>query len=274
MTSPSSRRNQYLGSDPKRAAERGASALVAVPEAGRTFSTTRRVSIDDCDSHGRMEFDAIARFLQDVGNDDTDDAGFAELGLAWVARRSVIDVGATPKARELVTVTTWASGTGRCWAERRTTITSESGARIDAATIWIHLDPTTARPTPWGDEFARVYLPATQGRKVDSRLRLPKKPDSETPTTQNIWTFRKTDCDSFGHVNNTAYLAAAEQFLDLIQPCSITIEWRSPTGSHDVLVALVSSGQTNGEQALWLIDQQTAESRAVMSVLPTIDSNR
>ena len=55
-----------------------------------------------------MEFDAIGRFLQDVGNDDTDDAGFQELGFAWVARRALIKVESFPTTRSLLELTTWA----------------------------------------------------------------------------------------------------------------------------------------------------------------------
>ena len=71
--------------------------LIKRTEAGRVFETQRTVSIDDANAAGRMEMDAIANFLQDAGNDDTDDAGFAALGLAWVARRMTIDVHRFPK---------------------------------------------------------------------------------------------------------------------------------------------------------------------------------
>lgn len=208
-----------------------------------------------------MELDAVARFLQDVGNDDTDDAGFAELGLAWVARRALINVTQYPSARQTLNLTTWASATGRRWAERRTSLKGESGAQIDAATIWIHLDPVNGKPTPWGEQFANTYLAATGGRRVDARLRLPKTPVDSTSTKSAPWTFRKTDSDAYGHVNNTAYLAAAEEFLDLESPCAIEIEWRSPTHAGAALTAVA---QTDGQvDWLWLVDDANHETRAV-----------
>jgi len=194
-----------------------------------------------------MEFDAIARFLQDVGNDDTDDAGLAELGLAWVARRAVIEVHSAGSARETLQMTTWCSGTGRRWAERRTSIRGEADARIEAAAIWVHLDPTTGRPTPWGEDFAATYLEATQDRTVDSKLRHDKTP----PTTPAIeWKFRQTDMDGFGHVNNAAYLSIAEELLDLDGPKRVEIEWRGPSSAGERL--LVHKATSNDVEQLWI----------------------
>ena len=240
----------------------GASTLAPRPAEGRVYSSTRRVSIDDCAPSGRMEFDAIARFLQDVGNDDTDDAGFAELGLAWVARSALITVASPAIPRENLTLSTWCSGTGRRWAERRTAVEGEHGARIDAVTVWIHLDTETGRPIPWGDEFAKAYLPATAGRKVDSRLRLPKRPDATESTVGAAWKFRSTDSDAFGHVNNTAYLAVAEEFLDLDGTVSLEVNWRTPCRAEDQLTAYTSADRTT----VWLVDDDAEETRAVFRV--------
>ncbi len=181
-----------------------------------------------------MEFDAIARFLQDAGNDDTDDADMAELGLAWVARRSAMEVYSPAIARELLTMTTWCSGTGRRWAERRTSIRGEHGAHIEAAAVWIHLDATTGRPIPWGDGFASTYLDAAQGRQIDSKLRHPKAVPNDTEL-DTPWMFRHTDMDGFGHVNNAAYLAIAEEHLNVDAPCRVEIEWRSPSLANEPL---------------------------------------
>lgn len=243
----------------------GASMLLPEPSTGRVFTGTRRVSIDDCSPAGKMQFDAIARFLQDIGNDDTDDAEFGDLGLAWVARRALITVDTPAQSREDLTLSTWCSGTGRRWAERRTSISGASGAVIDGVTIWIHLDPETGKPIPWGDEFASTYLPATDGRRVDARLRLPKSPNPADVLHSAPWSFRVTDSDAFGHVNNTAYLAAAEEFLDLDGPCSLELEWRTPCRAGDRLTAVTSSEG----RSLHLIDDDSGETRAVFAVTAT-----
>jgi acyl-ACP thioesterase len=204
-----------------------------------------------------MELDAIARFLQDAGNDDTDDAGMAELGLAWVARRAMIEVREPATARELLTMTTWCSGTGRRWAERRTSISGEHGAHIEAAAIWVHLDAETGKPAPWGEGFATTYLTATQGRQVDAKLRHVK----DIPVGEGSpFRFRATDMDAFGHVNNTAYLAIAEEFLDIEDRCRVEVEWRGPSAASETLAVRRAANQ------LWVTSADQQDLRVTITV--------
>ncbi len=213
-----------------------------------------------------MEFDAIARFLQDAGNDDTDDANLEELGLAWVARRGVIRVGASAKPRELLDISTWCSGVGRRWAERRTSMRGEWGASVDAAVVWVHVDTTTGRPAQWGQDFASTYLEATQGRAVDAKLRHPKLPRDDATTER--WSFRRTDHDAFGHVNNAAYLAVAEEFASdvLAGEATVEIEWRSPSWSHEDLTVHVSQ-PGDGQVLIHLTPDGTTDVRATLRVI-------
>ena len=240
--------------------------LVDQPSQGRTFTGQRTVSLADVAPDGRMRFDAIARFLGDVANDDTDDAGFAALGQAWVARRASFVVHRFPHGREPLTMTTWCSGTGSRWAERRTTITGPGvddhpGAHVEAVALWIHLDPTTGRPAVWGSEFADTYLPAAGGREVTSRLSLAKKPpdvgESGAAAELNVmpWTFRRADLDIFDHVNNAAYLAVLEEAFGSgtpPTPLRVDVEWHRPIDAGIELRGIERLGP-DGMQ-LWLTD--------------------
>ena len=238
----------------------GASELVELPSRGRVFTTSRRVSIDDAAPSGRMESDAIARFLQDAGNDDTDDAGLDEFGLAWVARRATIEVAVAASARELLDISTWCSGTGRRWAERRTRLRGDSGAEIDAAAVWIHIDTATGRPAEWGDSFSDNYLTAAQGRHIGARLHHDQVPVEGVGSLP--WRFRSTDMDAFGHVNNAAYLAIGEQCWGqstLDDPHRIEIEWRKPSTADEELEVLYSANQ------IWLIEPKSKELRVTIT---------
>jgi acyl-ACP thioesterase len=199
-----------------------------------------------------MELDAIARFLQDAGNDDTDDAGLPKLGLAWIARRAVLAVRTSAVARERLTMTTWCSGTGSRWAERRTSIIGEHGAHIDAAALWVHIDTESGRPITWGDEFASAYLEAAQGRLVDSKLRHPKRVPVEGDRNEMSWTFRRTDLDGFGHVNNAAYLAVLEEALGEHAPDAmhVEVEWRKPSDAAEQLT--VTEMFTEDGAQMWI----------------------
>ncbi len=106
--------------------------MAAVPVVGRTYSAQRLVRLGDVDAGGRLRLDAVARYLQDIATDDAVDAGLRS-AMSWVVRRTVIRVERTARFREPLTLTTFASGYGRSWAERRTAIRGEQGAGIEVA---------------------------------------------------------------------------------------------------------------------------------------------
>src|SRR3954453_17359154 len=105
--------------------------MVGLPAAGRTFTGRRRVRLGDCSPGGRLRLDATARYVQDLSDDDTRDAGLAQM--TWVVRRTVIDVARFPTYPDPLEKVTWFSGLGSRWAERRVAITGASGGSISLA---------------------------------------------------------------------------------------------------------------------------------------------
>src|SRR4051794_32172642 len=144
--------------------------------AGRTYSGTRAVRLGDVTPKGRLRLDALARYLQDVANDDATD-GIGEDAMAWVVRSTVVEVHAFPVFREALTLTTWGSGLGSRWAERRTSVLGEQGGRIEAASVWVHVDLASGRPKKLLPGFEDVYGPSTGGRVVSARLSHGDPPD-------------------------------------------------------------------------------------------------
>src|SRR6202790_123913 len=108
--------------------------FVPLPDTGRRVTRVRRVRLSDVTGTGRLRLDALARYLQDIAGDDVDDAG---LGGAWVLRRVALACGALPAFRDEVTLTTFCSGTGSRWAERRTTLHAGGEVRVEAVALWV-----------------------------------------------------------------------------------------------------------------------------------------
>ncbi|HEX2577917.1 MAG TPA: acyl-ACP thioesterase domain-containing protein, partial [Aquihabitans sp.] len=183
--------------------------LVPVPERGRRFTTERRVRWGDADEHRRLRLDAVARYLQDVANDDTRDAGHDPMA-PWVVRRTVIDVRRPLALGELVTVTTFSGGHGSRWAERRTVLVGDAGGHVEAAALWVFVDPATGRPAKLTAAFHATYDEAAGGRQVQARLRHGPPPDG---AERRPWPLRSTDVDGLGHVNNAATWSAVEDEL-------------------------------------------------------------
>jgi acyl-ACP thioesterase len=214
------------------------SELGPPPPAGRVYNQTRRPGPGDCAPSGRMRLDALACWLQDIAYADVEDAGVAE-GVVWVVRRARIRVRRFPRFGESCAISTFCTGLGRMWAERGTTIAHEDAETVDvdAAFLWVHLDPLGTHPTELTREELAKYGEAAAGRRVSARLRHPAPQPAERSFT---WTFRATECDLAGHINNTAYWHPLEE--ELLRECDpdaidVEIEYRTPAqpGAKTVL---------------------------------------
>jgi acyl-ACP thioesterase len=207
-------------------------APVPRPPVGRVYETTRRVRVADADPTGRLRLDSVARFVQDVGNDDVADAGL-DPDIPWVVRRSDVTVAGWPRLGERLAIATWCGGTGSRWAERRVSFTAASGT-VDVATLVVHLD-RTGRPARLPDWFGSVYAEAAMGRTLTSRLVLPGPPDDAVARS---WPVRSTDLDVMGHINNAVTWAAVEDECSRRGrlPATVTVEWSGALEATDDIV--------------------------------------
>ncbi|MDZ7734433.1 MAG: thioesterase [Acidimicrobiia bacterium] len=247
--------------------EDGGVELGPEPALGRVFSARRLVRFGDPSPGGRLRLDAVARYLQDVSGDDTADAGFGDVA-PWVVRRQTIEVWASARFREELTLRTWCSGTGSRWAERRVGVTGADGARLEAVAPRVHVDPGTGRPRPLGDEFFACYGEAARERRVRARLRH----DPTVPADAAIrpWSLRFTDFDPLRHVNNAACLSMVEEELagrrDLRPPFRVEVEYRVGIVPGTEVDVAVTTG--DGPLALWVVDRADGTVFATAAVSP------
>lgn len=216
-----------MSAEPTRRCPGGAypGTAIEVPEmvaagAGRQFRSSRRVRLGDVGPCGRARLDAAARWLQDVAADDLVDAGL-EGEAVWVVRRTAMVVARRPRYGEEVHLSTWCSGTGAAWAERRTTLSGQGGAAeggtaLDAVSLWVALEPGGRRPRPLDDRFLDVWGGLARARHVRSRLTHPGPPASATADRPLV--LRLADFDLVGHVNNAVAWAVLEEEVDRIRP--------------------------------------------------------
>ena len=198
--------------DPSVRRANGAEELCPLPSVGRIFRCTRQVRWADVDSGGRLRLDAIARLLQDVATDDTAELGLAEAE-AWVVRRTLIHQIRAAEQGETLELATFCSGLGSRWAERRISITGEGGASLEAAALWVHLDPVSGRPRLLPDRFGTEFAAAAAGREVTARQTIEAVAIAASGATVRQWHPRSTDIDVLDHVNNAIGWAVLEQVL-------------------------------------------------------------
>ncbi len=230
----------------------GAAEFVPVPEQGRTFTVERRVGLGDVTVGGRLRLDALARYLQDVAADDLDDVARPEdtRGTAWIVRRTALRLDGAPRLGEAVELTTFCSGEGPSWAERRTRLVGHEGAVVEAVAVWVFVDIETGRPQRLPPLFHEHWGPAAGGRRVRARLRHEGTPAA---ARRRVWPTRVSDFDVVGHLNNAVYWDAVEDELarrdgDAL-PRSAELEYRSGIDPGEPVELAVF--ETSDGFALW-----------------------
>jgi acyl-ACP thioesterase len=210
----------------------------------RVFTTRRRISLSDTDATGRLRLDAIARYLQDVASEDWLDAGFDHDSHVWVVRRTDLKLLEAFPPEDAIELRTWCSGIAGSSAARRYSITGSGGGRVEAESIWIHLDHDL-RPLRHDTRFLETYGASAAGRRAPTRFTLA----APTATAGGAWSFRSTDIDRLGHVNNAAYWVPLEErwAAYLGGRPRATLEYRQPIDLDDP-IELVEEGR-----GVWLV---------------------
>ncbi len=245
---------------------------IDVPAVGRTYGHRRRVHLADGSPKGRTRLDALARMLQDVSDEDTTDAGFPA-DEPWVVRRVDMGVRAFPSFRDMVTVTTWCSGIGARWAERRVRIVGDAGGQVDAAVLWVHLD-RDGRPARLPERFGGRYAEAAGGRKVRARLHHEARPDHVDACRP--FPLRFCDFDMMGHVNNAVSWVPVEDALadrpELRAPLRVSVEHPMAIemdAAPEVAVRDVVAGDPASGFDLWIsVDGRTCSTARVRPWAP------
>lgn len=236
---------------------------IEAPDDGRVHTHRRRVHLADTSPKGRARLDALARMLQDVSDEDTTDAGFPP-DEPWVVRRVDMGIESFPAFRDMVTVSTWCSGIGGRWAERRVRIVGDSGGRVEAAVLWVHLD-ASGRPARLPDRFDALYASAARGRKVRARLHHEPAPDPAPDGSASPFPLRRSDFDLMGHVNNAVSWIPVDDALsdgDRTPPIRVTLEHPGPIDRGDEPTVLVQ-GRDDGFD-LWITVDGAARSSATV----------
>ncbi|MHB8669008.1 MAG: acyl-[acyl-carrier-protein] thioesterase [Acidimicrobiales bacterium] len=240
---------------------------------GRTFAEARRVRLGDVAPSARVRLDALARYLQDVAGDDGEDAAMPE-PVTWVVRRVALDLHRPPRFGEELELVTFCSGTGRRWAERRTTVTTRSLGEVlvEAAALWVCVDRANGRPVPLPASFEASYGSAAAGRRAGSRLHHCDPPDAPS-LRRRRWPLRYSDLDVLGHVNNAASWEAVEDELAALgetrPPRWAEIEYRNSVEPGMDLELVSAPGDAGGsevpdEWSFWLCAAGEVRTSAVI----------
>jgi acyl-ACP thioesterase len=225
-------------------------------DVGRRYSSEVIVRLSDADPAGALRLDGVARYLQDVATEDLEDTHILSEG-TWVVRRAVVrrvhDVW--PRMNDRLELTTWCSGVGVAWAERRTTIAAGGEPILEAAVLWVPVD-FTGHPMRLRAQFLGVYAEAAQGRKVSGRV-IMRAPEPDA--VSRPWPLRRADFDVAGHVNNAAVWQALSEVVDVPVSQVELIHHGPVENGHDVRLV-------HAPGAMWLLVDDQVRVAAQFSV--------
>lgn len=245
--------------------------FVDIPDRGRRYHWSRAVYLAEVDGNDELHLAALGGLLQDVATDDAYDSGLRALGGVWVVRRYDLEIARMPAFREVLDFVTFCSGTGPCWAERRTSIISRSGPVAEAVALWVFADAAGGRPLPLGDDFYAIYGEAAGGRRVSSRLVHPRPgPDARS----RHWQLRARDLDYLDHVNNARALEAVEDEVAFRRPGErvrkVSLEFRGAL-AREVDVELQSTERPveggGTELSMWLLSGGDVRMSAIVTTV-------
>jgi acyl-ACP thioesterase len=237
-----------------------------MPPVGRVVTLRERVGLGDTRPDARLRLDALARYLQDVADEDAATAPIADDQHMWVLRRLAVDLVSAPRFRDTLSLSTWCSGSGARWAERRTDVRRDGrdGVAVRAVGLWVHVDRTSGRPARLVPSFDEIWRVSAQGRRVSARLEHDAPPEA---APRERWPLRATDIDLVGHVNNAAYWHAVEELLSrrpTLRGAHATIEFRAGILPGED-VDLVVRDLEDGFMSWFMVDHEVRASTLVHS---------
>jgi len=196
------------------------------PAVGRVFTAGYPIRRTDVTPDGRLRLDALARYLQDVAEDDVADSGLAE-PYGWLVRRCALTIRGWPRIGQRLRLATFCSATGPRWAERTTTVTAGGAGLIQARMVWVAVGPSA---------------------------------------TGRDWPVRASDFDTAAHVSNTVHWQAAEEVLAGLDwlPARAEMEYHHPIlpSARLRLVSQLSAARAD----LWLLNDQARLASAQLTV--------
>lgn len=159
----------------------------------------------------------IANYLQDCAILHSEDVGIGlqyldEHHRAWFLISWQIVISRYPDLGEKITVRTWAYDFKGSLGFRNIEIMDATGNSIVKVTsIWSYMDTLLLRPTKIEEEVARAYPLEPKIEMEYAPRKIVLLPDVNLIEERQVMQYQ---IDSNHHMNNSAYIALAKEFLD------------------------------------------------------------
>lgn len=181
------------------------------------YSFDSAIRYSETDTDEKLSLSGLVNYFQDcstfqseslhVGVDELDEAH-----KGWVLSAWQIVIKRRPMLFEKVKTGTWAYDFDKFLGYRNFTFKTENGEMLACAnSVWVFIDTKTGRPARAQGDFKDAYAiePAYDGMQYEDRKI--DKPDHLVQMKE--FDVRKTNLDTFRHVNNVQYIDMALEYL-------------------------------------------------------------
>ncbi|OHV04568.1 acyl-[acyl-carrier-protein] thioesterase [Mycobacterium talmoniae] len=239
--------------------------------------------VADIDREGRLRFDAAARHIQDIGQDQLREMGFEETHPLWIVRRTMIDLIRPIEFQDMLRVRRWCSGTSNRWCEMRVRVDGKRGrGLVESEGFWININRETQGPARISEDFLAGLHRTTNVDRLRWKAYLTSG-DRDDAAEIHEYPVRFTDIDLFDHMNNSVYWSVVEDYLSgypelLKAPLRVTIEHDSPVALGDKLeiISHVHPAESTDKFGPDLVDRTVRtltyvvgeETKAVAAIFP------
>ncbi len=182
----------------------------------------------------------IANYFQDCAILQSEEVGIgldylAQHKRAWFLVSWQIEVDRYPALGEQIKVRTWAYDFKASLGFRNIDVVDDKGCRIvKAASIWSYVDMESMRPAKIDAEVAAAYPmePAIDMEYAPRKIKL-----WDTYTKVDIRRVMSYQIDSNNHMNNEAYIALAQEYVeDITDIIAVRAEYKMQYVKDDVIV--------------------------------------
>lgn len=187
--------------------------------------TTRH---DELDRFGRLHPSAYLRYLAHAAVEASTAVGFdaawyAAAGTVWIVRRSTFEVSHPVGTDERLAIRTWVEDFRRVRSHRRYEVRGAAERLcLEARTDWVYVDTRSGRPRRVPPEMEAAFGAAHSRPQEREPWSSPPPPASPALAHHRV---RMQEVDTFGHVNNAAYLDIAVQgMLDVLEDAGWSLD--------------------------------------------------
>lgn len=192
---------------------------------------------------GFLPCSSIINYFQDCSTFQSEDLnrGISYLQnnhRVWLLNSWQLQIIEPAKLGDMITIGTWPYDFKGFYGYRNFILKdSQENVLAVANSVWIHLDTETGKPTKIPKDIGYTIEPPFPMEYADRKVTAPKDVLSYPP-----FRVKKSNIDSYNHVNNGQYIKMAEDLLpDNFHIQSMRVEYRAQAVLDDIIIPMVSA---------------------------------